>query len=133
MGWSWPANRRVLYNRASCDVDGKPWIRLANKSGGAKASKSGLATTCRTSKLIPSRRITWAIHYECGGCRPNLWPARGLRRWSVPEYYEPTESPIDNPLHPQQTHNPVVKRFKTRTINTPHPRTVTRLSARPTA
>jgi len=50
-----------------------------------------------------------------------------------PEYYEPTESPIDNPLHPQQTHNPVVKRFKTRTINTPHPRTVTRLSARPTA
>src|SRR5215472_12411270 len=24
-GWSWPANRRVLYNRASCDLDGKPW------------------------------------------------------------------------------------------------------------
>src|SRR5258707_471787 len=23
--WSWPANRRVLYNRASCDVDGKPY------------------------------------------------------------------------------------------------------------
>ena len=23
--WSWPANRRVLYNRASCNVDGKPW------------------------------------------------------------------------------------------------------------
>src|SRR5881397_496202 len=23
--WSWPANRRVLYNRASCDADGKPW------------------------------------------------------------------------------------------------------------
>src|ERR1019366_563105 len=24
-GWSWPANRRVLYNRASCDLAGKPW------------------------------------------------------------------------------------------------------------
>jgi formate dehydrogenase major subunit len=23
--WSWPANRRVLYNRASCDPSGKPW------------------------------------------------------------------------------------------------------------
>ncbi len=23
--WSWPANRRVLYNRASCNADGKPW------------------------------------------------------------------------------------------------------------
>jgi len=30
-----------------------------------------------------------------------------------PEFYEPIESPIDNPLHPAQTHNPVVKRFKT--------------------
>ena len=24
-GWSWPMNRRVLYNRASCNLDGKPW------------------------------------------------------------------------------------------------------------
>jgi formate dehydrogenase major subunit len=23
--WAWPANRRVLYNRASCDPQGKPW------------------------------------------------------------------------------------------------------------
>jgi len=28
-----------------------------------------------------------------------------------PEHYEPVESPIDNPLHPKQTHNPVAKRF----------------------
>src|SRR4051794_12050615 len=24
-GWAWPANRRVLYNRASADPDGRPW------------------------------------------------------------------------------------------------------------
>src|SRR5215470_17628948 len=24
-GWSWPSNRRVMYNRASCDPSGKPW------------------------------------------------------------------------------------------------------------
>lgn len=24
-GWSWPANRRILYNRASADPEGKPW------------------------------------------------------------------------------------------------------------
>ncbi|MEG0966933.1 MAG: hypothetical protein RSG92_16345, partial [Pseudomonas sp.] len=23
--WAWPANRRILYNRASADVQGKPW------------------------------------------------------------------------------------------------------------
>ena len=24
-GWAWPANRRIMYNRASADPDGKPW------------------------------------------------------------------------------------------------------------
>jgi len=38
---------------------------------------------------------------------------RPLPTGPFPEFYEPIESPIDNPLHPQQTHNPVVKRFKT--------------------
>ena len=23
--FSWPANRRILYNRASADMNGKPW------------------------------------------------------------------------------------------------------------
>ncbi|EST83131.1 formate dehydrogenase N, nitrate-inducible, alpha subunit, partial [Escherichia coli ECA-0157] len=23
--WAWPLNRRVLYNRASADINGKPW------------------------------------------------------------------------------------------------------------
>jgi anaerobic selenocysteine-containing dehydrogenase len=29
-----------------------------------------------------------------------------------PEHYEPVESPIANPLHPQQSNNPVAKKFK---------------------
>ena len=24
-GWAWPANRRILYNRASADPEGAPW------------------------------------------------------------------------------------------------------------
>jgi len=28
--WAWPANRRILYNRASCDVNGKPFDRRAS-------------------------------------------------------------------------------------------------------
>ena len=28
-----------------------------------------------------------------------------------PEHYEPVESPIANPLHPQQSNNPVAKKF----------------------
>ena len=28
--WAWPANRRILYNRASCDASGKPYNPGAN-------------------------------------------------------------------------------------------------------
>jgi formate dehydrogenase major subunit len=31
----------------------------------------------------------------------------------LPTFYEPIESPVDNLIHPKQTHNPVVKKFKT--------------------
>ena len=59
--WSWPANRRVLYNRASCDPDGKPWdpdaqAGLVERSGG----RSGSATTCPTSRPTRIPKITWA-------------------------------------------------------------------------
>ena len=59
--WSWPANRRVMYNRASCDPSGKPWD--CDTSPGLVergVGRSGLATTCPTSRSIRNRRITWA-------------------------------------------------------------------------
>jgi len=37
--WSWPANRRILYNRAAADPDGRPWpkeARLAREKTGGK-------------------------------------------------------------------------------------------------
>jgi formate dehydrogenase major subunit len=37
--WSWPANRRILYNRAAADPDGRPWpkeARLAHEKTGGK-------------------------------------------------------------------------------------------------
>jgi len=40
-------------------------------------------------------------------------PLGAFAEGPFPEHYEPTESPIENPLHPGQSKNPVVKRFKT--------------------
>jgi formate dehydrogenase major subunit len=40
-------------------------------------------------------------------------PLGAFAEGPFPEHYEPIESPIENPLHPEQSHNPVVKRFKT--------------------
>jgi hypothetical protein len=46
--FAWPANRRVLYNRASCDPEGKPVGRRSASSSSGTAS-SGSASTCRTT------------------------------------------------------------------------------------
>ena len=32
--WAWPLNRRVIYNRASADPQGKPWDKTAFLSNG---------------------------------------------------------------------------------------------------
>ena len=48
-GWTWPDNMRILYNRASCDRNGKPYPRARNRSsGGTRRRSVGQDTTCRT-------------------------------------------------------------------------------------
>ena len=50
-GWAWPANRRILYNRASADPDGKPWSeRKAYVWWDEERAEAGPATTYPTSR-----------------------------------------------------------------------------------
>jgi formate dehydrogenase major subunit len=60
-GWSWPANRRVLYNRASCDPSGKPYDPTRSRFGGTSRQSFGRETTFLTSSRIPIPRITWVL------------------------------------------------------------------------
>ena len=55
--FAWPANRRILYNRASCDPSGKPWDPK-RKLIALERAASGPAPTCPTSR--PTRRPTRA-------------------------------------------------------------------------
>ncbi len=56
-GFAWPANRRILYNRASADLRASPGARRRSSSGGTRRRPgrsrrrraSGSASTCRTS------------------------------------------------------------------------------------
>lgn len=55
-GWAWPMNRRILYNRASADPEGRPWSERKATCGGTPArGGSGRVRTCRTSRG-PNRR-----------------------------------------------------------------------------
>jgi formate dehydrogenase major subunit len=113
-GWSWPANRRVLYNRASCDVDGKPWDAMRKQVWWNEGQQKWVGND------VPDFKVDSKPKDHMG---PFIMNPEGVGRLFAPlaafadgpfsEFYEPIESPSDNALHPQQAHNPVVKLFKT--------------------
>jgi formate dehydrogenase major subunit len=112
--WSWPANRRVLYNRASCTPEGNPWDpdrkqvwwnEVTQKWGGNDVPdfKPDSKPTDHMGPFIMNPE----------GVARLFAPIGVLADGPFPEHYEPIESPIKNPLHPDQSSNPLVKKFKT--------------------
>ena len=113
-GWSWPANRRVLYNRASCDVDGKPWDPTRKQVWWNEGQQKWVGNDVPDFKVDskPKDHMGPFIMNPEGVGRL-FAPLAAFADGPFPEFYEPIESPVENVLHPTQTHNPVVKRFKT--------------------
>ncbi|NBD12769.1 molybdopterin-dependent oxidoreductase [Corallococcus sp. Z5C101001] len=114
-GWAWPANRRLLYNRASADVDGKPWSErkryvwwdaearrwtgedvpdfIADRPPEYRPPEgaTGLATLAGNDPfLMQADGKGW------------LFAPSGLMDGPLPTHYEPMESVVPNPLHAQQ-------------------------------
>jgi formate dehydrogenase major subunit len=111
-GWafSWPANRRILYNRASADAEGRPWShrkRLVEWNGtrwtGFDVPDFGVAVN-------PSAGTMPFIMNPEGVAR--LFTRGMMRDGPFPEHYEPFESPIANPMAPTIIGNPVARVFK---------------------
>jgi formate dehydrogenase major subunit len=114
-GWSWPANRRVLYNRASCDVDGKPWDASRAQVWWSEAAQKWVGNDVPDFKpdSKPKDHMGPFIMNPDGVGRL-FGPLAAFNDGPFPTFYEPVESPATtNILYPKQTHNPVVKRFKT--------------------
>jgi len=124
-GFTWPANRRILYNRASARPDGTPWAEnkkiiwwdadagkwtgydvpdfSATKAPDAKANpaKTGLGAQAGTDPFImKSDGKGW------------LFAPKPLKEGPFPEHYEPVESPVENPISSVQN-NPVIKLWDT--------------------
>ena len=111
--WSWPANRRVLYNRASCDLDGKPWDPSRRQVWWDEAKQSWVGNDVPDFKADspPKDHLGPFIMNPEGVGR--IFVPLGLNDGPFPEHYEPIESPIANPLHPNQSNNPIAKTYKT--------------------
>ena len=112
--FAWPANRRVLYNRASCDPNGKPFNpnrKLISWNGTAWGGAD-----------IPDFK---ADEDPTHGMGPFIMNAEGVARFFArtlmnegpfPEHYEPMDTPLaNNPLSPSQPlslRNPAARVFE---------------------
>jgi formate dehydrogenase major subunit len=132
--WSfaWPGNIRILYNRASCDAKGNPvdaerkliWWDEAKKvwTGNDGPDVVDKTKGPDTPEGMQSFRMNpegvgrlFAAKYMSGlpVTPPSDGPAIGVRPAGMcvdgpmPEFYEPTESPTVNLLHPNVSESPV--------------------------
>jgi formate dehydrogenase major subunit len=111
-GFSWPANRRVMYNRASCDLSGKPWDNERRQVWWNEAQGRWVGNDVPDFKVDskPSDHMGPFI-MNAEGVGRIFGPLAAFADGPFPEFYEPVESPIANPLHPQHSNNPVAKKF----------------------
>jgi formate dehydrogenase major subunit len=133
-GFAWPANRHIIYNRASADLQGRPWSEKKklvywdpNADSGTKDANgkpilgkwvcpSGDGIDFAPAKAPGSAGKDNGIGFDwLGGNDPFIMRADG-KAWlfapsglvdgPLPAHYEPYESPVANPLYKQQA-NPV--------------------------
>ena len=136
-GFAWPANRHIMYNRASADLEGKPWsekkklvywdptLTAVQGCNGNRSRQMGLAfgrghRLC-ADKSAGLRGKDNGIGFDwLGGndpfiMRPDgkawLFAPFGLVDGPLPTHYEPYESPVHNIVYKQQS-NPVAKVWK---------------------
>ena len=104
--WNWPMNRRVLYNRAGADAEGRPW----------DPSRAGLAWdgTRWLGDVPDGKADAPPDHFDAFIMLPEgvakLW-APDFVDGPFPEHYEPVEHPVPNALHPKHSINPVTPAF----------------------
>jgi formate dehydrogenase major subunit len=123
-GWAWPSNRRILYNRASADPEGRPWSERKRYVwwDGEEGEWTG--------HDVPDFKQDKDPEYDPpdGASGPEalngkepfimqsdgrgwLFAPGGLADGPFPTHYEPHESPFGNPLYGQRA-NPARQRFE---------------------
>jgi formate dehydrogenase major subunit len=108
--WAWPLNRRILYNRASCDPSGKPWDAKRKLIAWDGAKWSGADIPDYKVDVPPEAGVSPFIMNNEGVGR--LFALDKMAEGPFPEHYEPFESPIGtNPLHPKVVSNPAARVF----------------------
>jgi formate dehydrogenase major subunit len=115
LGWAfaWPANRRILYNRASADPSGVPWDPKRKLIGWNGSKWAGVDVPDFKLDSAPAEGMHPFIMNPEGIAR--LFSVDQLVEGPFPEHYEPVESPLpSNPMHPNNAlarYNPAARIF----------------------
>ncbi len=104
--FSWPANRRIMYNRASADAQGKPWD--PSRPGIVWNGQKWVGDVPDMKPDAPPGTYGAFIMLPEGVGR--LY-SPVLNDGPFPEHYEAIEAPIDNVLHPKVSSNPASRTF----------------------
>jgi len=117
--WCWPVNRRILYNRASVDLQGKPWdpnravIKWNATKIDPKSNKPGVwegdVPDGPAPPLGDPKAGKLPFIMKPDGVGSVFGP--GLADGPFPEHYEALECPIQENLMSKQKVNPTVKMF----------------------
>lgn len=113
-GFAWPVNRRILYNRASADVAGKPWDAQRTVLKWTGTAWGGNDIPDMRPNAAPEENVMPFIMTPEGVGR--LFSRELMAEGPLPEHYEPFESPLDNnPMHPNNPKaksNPAARVYK---------------------
>jgi len=107
--WSWPVNRRILYNRASADINGNPWDETRKLLWWDGAKWTGYDVPDIAPNAKPDVVGPFIMNPE-GTAR--LFTRTMMRDGPFPAHYEPFESPVVNVLAPKVRGNPAARVFK---------------------
>ena len=115
-GWAWPANRRLIYNRASADPNGEPWSERKRYVWWDARKKKWTGDDVpdfdeqKPPDYTPADDATGPD--AIAGSHPFIMQAdglgwiyvpQGLEDGPLPTHYEPQESPFRNRLYEQQS------------------------------
>jgi formate dehydrogenase major subunit len=116
--WCWPVNRRIIYNRAAVDLNGKPynmkkaviyWNPTAVQSTGALGAWVGDVPDGPWPPLSNEKEGKLPFIMQADGLGSLF--GKGMKDGPFPEHYEPVECPVPENFMSKQLSNPAAKNF----------------------
>jgi formate dehydrogenase major subunit len=107
--YAWPVNRRIIYNRASCDINGKPYNPKRKLLEWTGETWVGDVPDGPWPPQADKQKGKYPFIMKQDGLGALFGP--GMAEGPFPEHYEPLEGPLSkNPLSGQLI-NPAIKIF----------------------